>query len=111
MIGVAYGSDLNVCRDCILKAVKEKEYILQFPEPLILLHQLAESAVNFRVLFWAADIATWTSTKSQVLQDIYDNLRKSGIDIPFPQRELHIASVGADLINALKDGKAKDGSA
>jgi len=111
VVGVAYGADLTVCRECILKAVREKEYVLQFPEPLILLHQLAESAVNFRVLFWAADIATWTSTKSQVLQDIYDNLRKSGIDIPFPQRELHIASVGADLINALKDGKAKDGSA
>ena len=104
IVGVAYGTDLNICRECISKAVKEKDTILPFPEPIILVHQLADSAVNFRILFWATDIATWISIKSQVLQDIYDNLKQAGIDIPFPQRELHIASVDADLINALKNG-------
>jgi small-conductance mechanosensitive channel len=105
-VGVAYGSDLSMCREAIAKAVFKKNNILSIPEPLILVNELAGSSINFRILFWANDIGNWVLTKSQVLDEVYANLNQAGIRIPFPQQDLHIKSVDDEVLSALKrDGR------
>lgn len=61
---------------------------MQIPEPSVLLHNLTSGSVDFRILFWAADISTWVGLKSQILADIYEVLTKEGIQLP--QQDVHL---------------------
>ena len=90
IIGVAYGSDIEKVKTLLTNLLCNREEIMNNPAPLIFVHNLNESSVDFRLLFWAADISTWLSLKSHVLTDIYATFAQEGIEIPFPQRDLHL---------------------
>ncbi|MES2265884.1 MAG: mechanosensitive ion channel domain-containing protein [Bacteroidota bacterium] len=90
IIGVAYGTDIEKVKGILTNILSNREEIMDNPAPLIFVHNLNESSVDFRLLFWAADIGTWLSLKSNVLTDIYATFDKEGIEIPFPQRDLHL---------------------
>lgn len=90
IIGVAYGSDINKVKTILTNLLANREEIMDNPAPLVFVHNLNESSVDFRLLFWAADIGTWLSLKSNVLTDVYATFDKEGIEIPFPQRDLHL---------------------
>lgn len=96
-VGVAYGSDLEKARLVITQALQQHKEILPFPSPLVLVDNLADNAVNIRVLFWPTDIDKILSLRSAVITDIHDGLREAGIEIPFPQRDLHIKSMPAEI--------------
>lgn len=100
IIGVAYGSDIAKVKTLLTDLLSKNEDIMDNPAPLIFVHNLNESSVDFRLLFWAADISTWLSLKSSILTDIYIAFAKAGIEIPFPQRELHLRLTNeqADII-------------
>jgi potassium efflux system protein len=90
IIGVAYGSDIQKVKGILTEQLANRTDIMDNPPPLVFLHNLNENSVDFRLLFWAADINTWLSLKSNVLTDIYNIFAKEGIEIPFPQRDLHL---------------------
>ncbi|MDB5111261.1 MAG: hypothetical protein JWR67_2375 [Mucilaginibacter sp.] len=90
IIGVAYGSDIEKVKNLLTNILTKRDDIMADPEPVILLHNLNESTVDFRVLFWASDINTWLQLKSHVMSDIYMLFNKEGIEIPFPQRDVHV---------------------
>ncbi|MFA6087975.1 mechanosensitive ion channel family protein [Mucilaginibacter sp.] len=110
IIGVAYGSDIEKVKALLTDLLCNSEDIMDNPAPLIFVHNLNESSVDFRLLFWAADINTWLSLKSRILTDIYLAFAKEGIEIPFPQRDLHLKLTNeqTDIIagnNKKKPGK------
>jgi len=105
IVGVAYGSDLDKARKAVSDALQGKEGIQSQPAPMVLVHQLNNSSVDLRVLFWAADINSWIDLKSRVITDIYAALGREGIQIPFPQTDLHIRSVDPDAAAALRGDK------
>jgi len=89
IIGVAYGSDLKKAA-AILKELLEKQAGVQSsPAPLVLVHQLNDSSIDFRILFWA-DIGSWVILKSELLLAICNTFAEQGIEIPFPQQDVHI---------------------
>lgn len=90
IIGVAYGSDIDKVKTLLTDLIHGRDEIMDDPAPLIFVHNLNQNSVDFRLLFWAADITTWLSLKSAVLTDIYVTFAKEGIEIPFPQRDLHL---------------------
>ncbi len=90
IIGVAYGSDVQQVKDLLSNLLCNRDDIMTEPRPVILLHNLSESSVDFRLLFWAADLNTWLQLKSIVLTDIYNQLNAAGIAIPYPQREVYV---------------------
>jgi potassium efflux system protein len=90
IIGVAYGSDINKVKTILTNLLTGRDEIMDNPAPLVFVHNLNENSVDFRLLFWAADIGTWLSLKSNVLTDVYATFDKEGIEIPFPQRDLHL---------------------
>jgi potassium efflux system protein len=90
IIGVAYGSDINKVKTILTNLLNGRDEIMDNPAPLVFVHNLNESSVDFRLLFWAADIGTWLSLKSNVLTDIYATFDKEGVEIPYPQRDLHL---------------------
>lgn len=90
IIGVAYGSDIDKVKGLLTDLLDKNEDIMDNPAPLIFVHNLNENSVDFRLLFWAADINTWLSLKSRILTDIYMMFDKEGVEIPYPQRDIHL---------------------
>lgn len=91
-IGVAYGSDIDLVKD-ILLGIMDREGILKEPAPAVYLQDFADSAVEFRLLFWVGDISTWIVVRSQIMTAVYKEFAKHGVEIPFPQRDLHVKTM------------------
>lgn len=89
-VGVAYGCDIEEVK-AIFKAIFEKhEEVMKVPAPLIILDSFGDSALNFRLLCWVADIDNWLLTKSMLMSEIFEEFYKNGIEIPFPQRDVNL---------------------
>lgn len=89
LVGVAYGTDLEKVSK-IINEILTQDGILSFPKPNIFVHNFGDSAVEFRILFWVANFDQWLQVKNQVLREIYQAFASEKIEIPFPQRDLHI---------------------
>ena len=93
---VAYGSDLKLVREAGLKAASEVPITLQRADimPDVLVTELGSSGVECILAVWAK--GEWVKrpglVKSQYLTAIYNRLRESGIEIPFPQMDVHMRS-------------------
>ena len=88
-VGVSYGSDPNIVLALLEKVANNHEDVLQNPPPLALFEDFGNSSLNFRLLFWVPyDIGI--RTKSAVAIGIFNIFRKNGIEIPFPQVDLHV---------------------
>jgi potassium efflux system protein len=76
--------------------VPEHENVLKNPAPLIIFLGFGESSLDFRVLFWT-HFEVGLSTKSAVGVAIDEAFKKEGIEIPFPQRDLHLRSISENV--------------
>lgn len=92
-ISVAYGSSVETVTEVVLSSLKQQESVMESPSPSVLMHEFADSSINFRVLFWTADYVNWIKLKSSVLTAIYQGFDKAGIEIPFPQQDIYIKSI------------------
>lgn len=90
-IGVAYESDMDLVTELIQKQLGTDE-IMKLPAPKVFLQTFGENSVNFRVLFWVDDVDIWVSIRDQVMRGIFKSFKENGIEIPFPQRDLHVKS-------------------
>lgn len=90
IIGVAYGSDVEKVKEILKKLLTGRDDIMLDPPPVVLLHNLNASSVDFRMLFWAADIAVWQELKSRILAEVYNTFAAEGISLPFPQQDVHL---------------------
>lgn len=90
-IGVAYESDMDLVTELIQKELGTDE-IMKLPAPKVFLQTFGENSVNFRVLFWVDDVDIWVSIRDQVMRGIFKSFKENGIEIPFPQRDLHVKS-------------------
>jgi small-conductance mechanosensitive channel len=88
-IGVAYDSDMDLVTELIQKQLAADE-ILNLPTPKVFLQTFGDNSVNFRVLFWVNDVDIWVLIRDQVMRGIFKSFKENGIEIPFPQRDLHI---------------------
>jgi small-conductance mechanosensitive channel len=82
LISVAYGSEIDKVKRLIHDLLITRTDIMQNPPPLIFLHNLSQTSVDFRVLFWVSDISTWLELKSRILADIYAAFGEEDIEIP-----------------------------
>ena len=93
---VAYGSDLASVREAGLKAAEDVPITLHREDikPGVLVTELGSSGVECSLIVWAK--GEWVKrpglVKSQYLTAIYNRLRESGIEIPFPQMDVHMRS-------------------
>lgn len=88
-VGVSYGSDPNTVLKLLEKVAMENEDTLKEPPPRALFEDFGNSSLNFRLLFWVPyDIGI--GTKSDVAIGIFNMFKEQGIEIPFPQLDLHV---------------------
>lgn len=93
MIGVAYGTDVRLVEKLLLQAADEHKDILSDPAPRVFFMNFGESSLDFRLFVWVANPTLRLRTKSDLNYRIYELLQEHDIEIPFPQRDLHLRSI------------------
>ena len=82
----------------------EVERVLKTPAPRCNLMEFGDNSINFDLRFWINDPANGTNNvRSDVMMEIWEMLQEMGIEVPFPQRDLHIKSAPEGLSAVLED--------
>lgn len=90
-ISIAYGADISKAKRIALETIKANPLVLADPEPLVEVMSMGNSAVNLVVRPWAKPADYWTVffSLNQAVKEAFD---KNGVDIPFPQLDVHMKS-------------------
>ncbi|KIC92721.1 mechanosensitive ion channel family protein [Flavihumibacter solisilvae] len=102
-IGVAYGTDLDIAQQTIQQVLDGEKDIVAQPAPAILWNEMGNNAVMVKVYFWTSDFDSWVNLKSKMIKAIYNRFGEKGINIPFPQQDLHIRSVDIDVLRRWRE--------
>src|SRR5436189_659808 len=90
-VGVAYGSDVNKVREALIAAAREHSATLNDPEPTAFLEKFGDSTIDFELVAWTQEMSYKPRRfRSDLNFLIYKHLTAAGIEIPNPQRDLHI---------------------
>ena len=107
-VAVAYGSDARHVERVLLEVAAADPDVLEQPPPAVRLMQFGDDGLLFELRAWSASLVDRKGRlASQLNFAIYDRFRAEGIEIAFPQRDLHIRTTPAALALAL-DGDAAD---
>ncbi|MGK0298149.1 MAG: small-conductance mechanosensitive channel [Gammaproteobacteria bacterium] len=90
-IGVHYDSDLKLAIELCEESAKKVERVIEAPPPVCLLVSFGDNSVNLEIRAWISDPHNGVSNiKSQILLKVWENFHENDIEIPYPQRDLHI---------------------
>jgi small-conductance mechanosensitive channel len=96
-IGVAYGSDVHKVIEILENIGKDENKILQHPESYVLFRGFGDSSLDFEFRCWTSS-DDWYILESDLTIKVHDALKENSIEIPFPQRDLHLRSVDSEII-------------
>lgn len=91
VVGISYDANIKVAQTAILEALAKDERVKQDPVPLVYVNSLADSSVNLNVRVWMERANYW-DTVFAIQQLIKNTLDTANIEIPFPQRDVHVIS-------------------
>lgn len=91
-VGVAYGSDVRLVEKLLIASAIEQDEVIDYPSPFVLFRDFGNSSLDFRVYFWVEEVFYVELLKSKIRFSIDDKFRENGVQIPFPQRDLHLRS-------------------
>lgn len=91
-IGVAYGSDTALVKELLLQVAENNSRILTQPPPTVLFTNFGDSSLEFDLILWVNDLWNQEQIASEIRFAIDHKFREKNIEIPFPQRDLHIKS-------------------
>lgn len=91
-VGVSYGSDLETVLRALNEVAEENENVLKHPPHDVQFRAFGDSAWDMRLLVWIADVKNYPKVRTEINKAIVNKFREYNIEIPFPQRDLHIRS-------------------
>ena len=91
IVGIGYGSDLKKAKEILYTLAKECPTALQEPPAVVYVEELADSSVNLSLRIWS-NTGNYLETRFYLIEQIKLTFDKEGIEIPFPQRDVHIIS-------------------
>jgi small-conductance mechanosensitive channel len=90
-VGVSYKCDIRLAQELMVEAALDCPRVLKTPRPKTLLDEFGDSSVNFDVRVWIEDPEEGVSNvRSDILNRVWWKFKENGIEIPFPQRDLHL---------------------
>lgn len=92
-VGVAYGSDIALVMQTLKECALAHPGVVKSPEPQVLFKSFGDSSLDFELEVWVVDVDNRLEIESDLRQEIDRRFRQAGIEIPFPQRDLHVRSV------------------
>ncbi len=96
-VGVAYGTDPRTVIEILTKVGSHHPDVLKDPGPQTLFVGFGDSSLDFQLRAWIDKFDQWVVIRSDLSLAVHDALRDAAIEIPFPQRDLHLVSVNADV--------------
>lgn len=91
-VGVSYGSDLDVVLKALKEVADENNSVMQTPEPEVHLIEFGDSSWNMQLRSWIPDVKDYPRIRNELNQAIVRTFHKYEVQIPFPQRDLHVRS-------------------
>ncbi|MFC1779420.1 mechanosensitive ion channel family protein [Thermodesulfobacteriota bacterium] len=91
-VGIAYGSDCQKAAEILVQVALDNKRVMIEPKPKAWFREFGDSSLNFMLLFWIPNAAVKFDVISEINFAIDAGFRKNGIEIPFPQRDLHLRS-------------------
>jgi len=101
-VGVAYGSDVPLVMKILMECTEEHALVLKNPAPQVLFMGFGDSSLDFEVRVWIADFTNRRLVHSELHQEIDQRFRQSDVEIPFPQRDLHLRTMDKSVASSLK---------
>ncbi len=89
IFGIGYGDDMGKAQTILEQVVRDHELVLAHPEPVIKVHELADSSVNFICRPWTRTDDYWT-VYWDLTRSVKEEFDRQGVSIPFPQRDVHV---------------------
>jgi small-conductance mechanosensitive channel len=90
-VGVSYKEDPEKIKDILLAVAQDNSAVLKHPEPDVIFTEFGDSSLNFNLRVWTTELIQKPDTlRSQIYFEIFKRFRENGVEIPFPQRDLHI---------------------
>jgi len=97
-VGVSYGSDPEQVRDVLLEAAERHPDVLTAPPPEVIFTGFGDSSLDFELRVWTITRVQWPRIlRSEIYFMIFKAFKEHGIEIPFPQRDLHVKSVSVPI--------------
>ena len=91
-VGVAYGSDVALVTRVLSEAMALQPEVRKDPQPAVFFQDFGESSLDFSVMGWLDDPWDRMGIQSRVRTAIDAKFREHGIDVPFPQRDVHVVN-------------------
>ncbi len=92
VFNISYGSDLRRARQVILEVLKADQRVLPEPAPDVIVTNLGESSVDLTMRAWV-NTSHYANVRAAMLEAVKLRFDETGIDIPFPQHEVHVRQV------------------
>lgn len=93
-VGVAYGTDLEKALRLLVEAARKNPRVLEDPSPTALMMGFGESSMDLELHAWVGDIKERLVAQSEICKEIQKLFKENGIEIPYPQRDIHLRSSG-----------------
>lgn len=112
-VGVAYGSDVEQVRQILLDVGRANSQVTRWPPPYVMFRDFGDSSLVFELRCYLYDIGQIISVSTDLRFAIDKAFRENGIEIPFPQRDLHLKDLDrlADLVARRLDDQSGDSKA
>jgi potassium efflux system protein len=91
-VGVAYGTDPDLVRSLLMQVATRNPLVLKDPAPHALFNEFGDSTLNFILRVYMASMNVYIELRHTLLAEIASEFQKAGIEIAFPQRDIHIRS-------------------
>ena len=101
-MGVAYGTNMNQAESILLSIAQKNDLISSVPEPRIRFRNFGESSLDLELLCWAHHPEYRGRLIHNLSHQIYKEFSAADIQIPFPQRDIHLQQA---IINSEKAGQ------
>jgi small-conductance mechanosensitive channel len=92
-VGVAYGSDVPLVMDTLMKCATSNSNVMIMPEPQVFFRKFGESSLDFELRICIENVSNRYQIESDIHQEIDRSFRQAGIVIAFPQRDLHVRDI------------------
>jgi small-conductance mechanosensitive channel len=96
-VGIAYGSNIEDARSALLDAAQEHPRVLSTPKPQVFFKAFGDNSLNLELLVWTAEPSKHILIKSELYFSIEAKFRKYNVQVPFPQRDLHLRTGSVPL--------------
>ena len=97
-VGVAYGSDTAMAKELLLKVAADNDYVLEEPSPIATFEGFGDSTLDFVLRCYLPNLDNRLTTVDQLHSEIHARFAEAGLEIAFPQQDIHIRSLEPPVV-------------